>query len=336
MKHLNPENFLGLRTPILDTRSPAEYQQGHIEGAHSFPLFSDEERALVGTTFKQKGQKEAFKLGLSLVGPKMRSFIELAENYASEELRVHCWRGGMRSSSMGWLLEQYGFRVTVLAGGYKAYRNHILDSFKKPLNLKILTGLTGSGKTEILKEMRNQGAQVIDLEGLANHPGSSFGNQLHLPQPSTEMFQNMIFHSLERFNLQKTIWLEDESFCIGQVHMPEDLFYQMRESPRYQLILPKEVRQEYLVSQYGNMGKVNLIEATRAIRKKLGTEQTEKALELIESGHLFEAAGVLLTYYDRMYGKNMGKVENADLAVIESGNLCPAELAREIIKKYGS
>lgn len=336
MEQLKIKDFLLLDIPLLDTRSPAEYDQGHIASAFSFPLFTNEERAQVGTTYKQEGQKCAIKLGLSIVGLKMVSFIEKAEQYKSDKLRIHCWRGGMRSSSMAWLLEQYGFEVFVLAGGYKAYRNHIIEKFKTPLQLKVLTGLTGSGKTEVLKAMSALGAQVIDLEGLANHPGSSFGNQLQLPQPTTEMFQNMIFHQLDAFDPQLPIWIEDESFCIGQVHLPEDLFFQMRESPRYELDLPLEVRQSHLVDQYGKMKKERLIAATQAIQKKLGGAETTRAIELIEAGQLFEASGIILTYYDRIYNKNMNKTDQPKSVKVGSDNLDFTSIAKRVMEQHGN
>ena len=138
MKSLAPSDFLNLNVPVLDIRSPGEFHQGHIPGAISFPLFSDEERATVGTIYKEKSREAAIKKGLELVGPKMVAFVESAEELNSKVLNLYCWRGGMRSSSMGWLLEQYGFEVNLLIGGYKAFRNHTFQTYNDKLKLKVL------------------------------------------------------------------------------------------------------------------------------------------------------------------------------------------------------
>ncbi len=320
---------------MLDIRSPGEYLAGHIPGAISFPLFSDNERASIGTLYKSDGQKAAIKLGLELVGPKMISFIEKAEQLHSDTFRIYCWRGGMRSSSMGWLLEQYGFNIFVLEKGYKAFRYHAFQSFDKPLKLNVLTGLTGSGKTEILKAMKAMGAQVIDLEGLANHPGSSFGNQLQHLQPTTEMFQNMIFHELSKLDTDRPIWLEDESFTIGKVHMPEPLFHQMKDhAQRIVIKIPRHERQRFLVDVYGKMGKDQLKNGTLEIQKKLGTESTQKALELIDNGDHYAAAGILLTYYDRIYEKGISKAGKSIVGTLEMSSLCVEDIANKLIKTY--
>ena len=167
--------------PLLDARSPGEYDHAHIPTAISFPLFTDEERKIVGTTYKQKSREDAIKIGLDFFGPKMRKMVEEAENMISKRqlaignnedsksVFVYCWRGGMRSAAIAWLLDLYGFKVYTLAGGYKAFRNHVLQTFEQPFQFKILGGYTGSGKTEVLNELEKQGETVIDLEKIASH-----------------------------------------------------------------------------------------------------------------------------------------------------------------------
>lgn len=317
--------------PCLDIRSPGEYNKAHVPGAISFPLFTDSERELVGTNYKEDGQKAAIKLGLEIVGPKMKRFIEQAEMLKSGTFRMYCWRGGMRSSSMAWLFEQYGFEVIQLKGGYKSYRHALFALLEQPLKLKVLTGYTGSGKTEVLHEMQKLGAQVVDLEGLANHPGSSFGNVLELKQPSTEMFQNLILSEISSFDLDRPIWIEDESICIGKVHLPEKLYYKMRESPRYLMKVPIERRIELLVRQYGGIGKSRLRKAVEGIQKKLGSERAEEATDAIEKSELAYAAKILLTYYDRQYEKSI-----KEAVKIEVGSLSMVNAADLIIKNYGS
>ncbi|WP_416670847.1 tRNA 2-selenouridine(34) synthase MnmH [Egbenema bharatensis] len=176
-----------LTTPgiILDVRSPAEYEQGHIPGAVSFPLFSNEERAIVGTCYKQQGREQAIELGFEIAGPKCAEFVRRAKGLAPDRLvRVHCWRGGMRSEAIAWILKMAGLRVSVLEGGYKSFRRWVLSCFDQPKPILILGGMTGAGKTVILQELAVRGAQVLDLEALANHRGSSYGNLGLPPNPA--------------------------------------------------------------------------------------------------------------------------------------------------------
>ena len=173
-------------TPLLDVRSPGEYAHAHIPGALSLPLFSDDERAKVGTLYKNQGKVASVQKGLEFVGPKLKGFTKFALKLGSEELLMHCWRGGMRSSSMAWLMESVGLRVLLLDGGYKAYRKMVLESFESPMKIILLGGYTGSGKTELLLQLNEAGEQIVDLEGLANHKGSAFGALGQPDQPSTE------------------------------------------------------------------------------------------------------------------------------------------------------
>lgn len=299
--------------PLLDTRSPSEFAGGHIPGAVSFPLFSDDERALVGTTYKQEGNKQAIKAGLDIIGPKMRGFVEQAESLNSTSLLMHCWRGGMRSQSLAWLLDLYGFEVEVLEGGYKAYRNALLDFFTRPLPLRVLSGPTGSMKTFILQEMQRQGAQVVDLEGLARHMGSSFGNVMCDGQPTTEQFQNDVFDAFLKLDTERPIWLEDESFNIGRVNLPEPLFHQKQHSPVLYIEVPRKRRIEVLVQQYGQLHPEQLEQATEGISRRLGGANTSRAITLIRAGRLSEATDIILQYYDAAY-------ENARRKKNEGGN----------------
>lgn len=296
-----------LETPIIDVRSPGEYDKGHIPGAISIPLFTNEERAAVGTLYKQRGQHVAIKEGLKIVGPKMVSFIEQAEATGHNHLRVHCWRGGMRSESMAWLFERYGFSTSLLVGGYKAYRNSVLGYFDQPLKLIVLTGYTGCQKTELLHEMSRLGAQVIDLEGLANHQGSSFGNAKTDGQPSSEQFQNNLHAYCQSLDPSQPIWIEDESICIGNVSLPESLFRQMSLAPHIRITAATEQRLQFLVKDYGDIDPQKLKASTKAISKRLGTENTEEALSAIDNGNLYQAASLILGYYDRQYEKSISK-----------------------------
>ncbi len=295
--------------PILDVRSPKEYEAGHIPGAISMPLFSNEERAEVGTLYKQKGRQAAIKRGLDIVGPKMSAFIEQAEQLASEQLNLYCWRGGMRSDSMGWLMERYGFKTQILEGGYKAYRKSQRAFYEQPLPLRVITGHTGSKKTQLLHLIAEAGGQIIDLEGHANHQGSSFGNQKTTGQPTTEQFQNNLFEAFRQLDLDQPIWIEDENIVIGMVNLPDELFQQLQQSPHYFLEVPPSERVAFLVEDYGYLPVENLMEATRKISKRLGPQNTKKALEYLQAGDLAKATEILLWYYDKSYDKTIHKKE---------------------------
>ena len=191
-KEISIKEFLSSRTntPIVDVRSPKEYQLAHIPGAINIPLFNDAERAMVGTTYKHEGREKAITQGLELVGPKMAEFVaegkRILQEHQAVYITMHCWRGGMRSKSMATLFNFAGIPTLTITGGYKVYRNAVQQSFANPLHLIVLGGKTGSAKTAILQALQQQGEQIIDLEKLANHKGSAFGQLGEDPQPSSE------------------------------------------------------------------------------------------------------------------------------------------------------
>ncbi|MFB6258783.1 MAG: tRNA 2-selenouridine(34) synthase MnmH [Flavobacteriales bacterium] len=335
MRTLGIEAFLENkeRVPLLDARSPSEFEKGHIPAAHSFPLFSDEERVEVGCTYKQEGRQSAIKTGLRLVGPKMERFIEAAESFGTDRLLMHCWRGGMRSESLACLLEFYGFQVNLLEGGYKSFRRALLDYFEQPMDLRVLTGPTGSKKTKLLYELRSQGEQVIDLEGLARHQGSSFGTQATDGQPTTEQFQNELFEAFRNLDRERPIWIEDESFKIGQVHLVERLYHQKEAAPHYHIEIPWEERVRGLVTDYGGMPKARLIEATRRIQKRLGQKRAEAAIAHIERGELEQAVPLILAYYDKAYRKGIQKKADRIREKLEVNSADPGSIAEELLKK---
>ena len=304
-----------LSSIIIDVRSPAEYEHAHIPGAVNLPLFDNDERAMIGTTYKKQSREAAIKAGLPLFGNKMLPMIETVESWmaaAQKEnhltkptLYVHCWRGGMRSAAVAWLLDLYGYKVIQLTGGYKAYRNWVLEQFTIPYSLKVVGGYTGSGKTEILHALQEKNYSVIDLEGLAHHKGSAFGAIGQLPQPSQEMFENILAKKLWEVNKnKKPIWIEDESQRIGTVLIPTPLFHLMRNSTCYFMTIPFEQRLLFILEGYGKFDQQSLIEATERIQKRLGGLETKNAVEHIMQGELKEAFSILLKYYDKWYEKN--------------------------------
>ncbi len=320
--------------PVIDVRSPGEYDHAHIPGAVSIPLFDNDERALVGTKYKNAGKDAAVLLGLSLVGPKLADFVKQSKklNAQEKEVLVHCWRGGMRSGSFAWLLDTAGLTASTLVGGYKAYRNAVLDSFAQSLNLVILGGKTGSGKTDILKELARQGEQIIDLEGLANHKGSSYGAIGQRPQPASEHFENLIFQTLLTLNTSRRIWLEDESRNIGSCFIPMALWLQMRAAPVTFIDLPKEKRVSRLVAEYANIDHGLLVEATERIKKRLGGKVTKDALDALVRHDYATVADLTLDYYDKAYLHGLSQRNTATIQTIETSEDNPEETAKRLIE----
>ncbi len=327
--------------PVLDVRSPGEYVHAKIPGAISFPLFSDEERKVVGTAYKQESREIAIKKGLAFFGPKMVQFVEEAEaiskaNGGSKKLLVHCWRGGMRSAAMVWLLNLYGFDIYLLTGGYKAFRNWVLQQFQKEYTLNVLGGYTGSGKTYVLQQLRQKHKAVVDLEGLANHKGSAFG-AINMPtQPSQEMFENLVATSLYTEHKragENGIWIEDESQRIGLVNVPVVFWQLLRKSKLYFLEIDFESRLNHIISDYGNGDKDKLIEATTRIQKRLGGLETKTAIAFLQEANLAEGFRILLKYYDRQYTKGLHSRDNLQelLQPVPFGRVEPAAIAQLLI-----
>ncbi len=322
--------------PIIDVRSPAEFEAGHIVGAINLPIFSNEERAKVGTLYKQKGKNEAVILGLEIVGTKLAEFSRTALSVAKQnQLLVYCWRGGMRSASMAWLFEKVGIETFTLYGGYKTYRNHIIETFDKIKKLVVLGGYTGSGKTEILEEIKECGEQVLNLEQIAHHKGSTFGALGELEnQPSSEHFANLLFHELQKFDLHKPIWVEDESKRIGTIHLPDNFFENLRTSFLIKLNVELNYRIERLINDYGNFKKTELINAIHRISKRLGDKNSNLAIEAINSGNLADAVVISLNYYDKTYGFGLSKRNAEFIKEIQLISKEKENFAKQIIQFY--
>jgi tRNA 2-selenouridine synthase len=299
---------------VIDVRSPGEYEHAHIPGAYSLPLFTNEERAIVGTTYKKKSREAAIKIALPFFGYKMAEIIDQVEALTKAmkkqhpenvcEIIVHCWRGGMRSGAIAWLLDLYGFKVFQLIGGYKKYRNWVLTIFEKPYAFKVLGGFTGSGKTEILHAIKQQSIAVIDLEDLAKHKGSSFGALGQAAQPTQEMFENKLANALSSIPNETEIWIEDESQRIGTVLIPNTIFTRMRASICYFIDIPFEERLSFIIKAYGIFDQQSLINATLRIQKRLGGLETKNVVNALIEGETGDAFSILLKYYDRWYEKN--------------------------------
>lgn len=311
--------LLSRSIPVVDVRSPSEFLHGHIPGAHNIPLFSDEERAAVGTKYKREGRIPAILEGLKHTGSSFITKLDSALRLATgNKLLVHCWRGGMRSEAMAWLFSLGDISVSVLEGGYKAYRQCALETLAAERKLIILGGMTGSSKTHILRYIGSSGHQFVDLEGIANHKGSAFGALGQAQQPPTEHFGNMLFDKIRFLDNDKPLWLEDESRSIGSVFIPDEIFTRMQQAPTIVLMMPIEVRLPRLLEEYSCYPPEALNNSIVKISKRLGGDNTREALEAVKRGDFRTAITIVLEYYDKAYLHSIKRKANPKITWIES------------------
>ncbi|WP_057939680.1 tRNA 2-selenouridine(34) synthase MnmH [Algoriphagus resistens] len=304
------DNFWGLRDqhPLIDARSEGEFAQSHIPGAINIPILNNLERVVVGTLYKEKGSQEATIKGFELVGPRFHLILKDAlEQLPKKKIIVYCWRGGMRSQILSWLLSMVGFEVFRLKGGYKTYRSFSFDLVRKDWNLIVLGGKTGTGKTRLLQKLQEAGEQVIDLEGLANHKGSSFGSIGQPVQPTVEQFENNLSEALRKHNPTQSIWVENESRKIGRLILPDRFYRQMLDSPLIDIQKSEQERIDLIVEEYASLPADELILAVLRLKKRLGGLRTSQAIEAIVDGNHTDWITNMLIYYDKAYAFDLDK-----------------------------
>ncbi len=334
MKKTEIRQFLHLaeNIPVIDVRSPLEFKSGHIPGALNIPLFTDEERSIVGTKYKKEGRIPAILEGIRQSGPAMHGKLEQALEAAKDSsLLVHCWRGGMRSEAMAWLFSLAGIRAEVLEGGYKAYRHYVLESLGVKKNMIVLSGMTGSSKTHILRFMKEKGHQVIDLEKIACHKGSAFGALGQPPQPTTEQFANDLHIEWNRIDSDSPVWVEDESRNIGTVFMPEDFFDNMQKARTIVLMMDIKTRMPRLMQEYAEYPAELLKESVTRISKRLGGDNTRDAIQAIETGDIEKAIGITLRYYDKTYQHSIKRRNNPHMIFLQTDTDDIEENANKIL-----
>jgi len=316
---------------IIDVRAPAEYAEDHLPGAISLPVLDDEERARVGTIYKQVSPFTARKLGAALVARNAAMHLEgaLADKPGGWRPLVYCWRGGQRSGSFATILAQIGWRVEVLAGGYKAWRSLVVQAvYDTPVRspVVVLDGNTGSAKTDILNLLPGLGCQVIDLEGLANHRGSLFGHMG--PQPSQKAFEGALAQALAGLDPAKPVVVEAESSKIGNCRMPPELWKAMVAAPRVAIAAPRPARAEYLARAYSDLTSdpERLAATVELLRPVHAQEVIAEWQALAAAGeHAALADSLMEQHYDPRYGKHRARMAG-NVVEVEAETLAPDAL----------
>jgi len=303
---------------LIDARSEREFEKGHLPNAVNIPLLDNIERQKIGTTYKNRGREDAVHQGLELVGPKMHTlytrYLTLAEE-SGKPLLFYCWRGGLRSGISSTLMQWSGRPVFRLEGGYKAYRKWIQEQFERPFQFISVSGNTGSGKTEILHILRDKGFQVLDLEGVANHKGSAYGALGQLPQPSTEEFENKMGWILSKMSENRPVFVESESRSIGNCFVPQGIWDKMETAKVLKIEVSLEQRIQRLLVEYAHFDVELLKSRTEKLRKKLGGQHANAAIEAIDKGEFKHWIEIVLVYYDKTYNHSQNNSNKTGLGV---------------------
>ena len=301
---------------IVDVRSPSEFAEDHLPNAINLPVLNDSQRVEVGTLYKQADPMTAQKVGAALVceniGTHLRNhFADKDKNYRP---LIYCWRGGQRSRSLAVVLAEIGWQVTVISGGYKAYRAYVsqqLETLPTQFNYRVLCGPTGSGKTHILHQLHKSGANVLDLEALANHRGSVLGqvwDRVATPQPSQKSFESNLLQSLQSYPPGSCLWVESESNKIGNIYLPQSLWNEMKKSPGVAIELPLGDRIQWILREYGHLTEHPQILKGKLQRLKslYGGQKFQQWEQMIDSGEFATLIAELLEHhYDRSYRRSI-------------------------------
>ena len=339
------EKFRKVNGPLIDVRSPSEYYKGHMPNSINIPLFDNEERSIVGIIYKNYGREKAVIQGLEYIAIKIENIVnklfEAINVYKSKNdnsnleeptFKIYCARGGMRSQSISWLLEKHNHRSVTLNDGYKSYRKWTLDSFNKKWEIVVIGGKTGTGKTKILKLLGENNFQIIDLEGLACHRGSTFGGLGMTTQPSNEQFENIIAEKLKGFKKNKKIFVEAESSNIGKCKIPHDFFSQMKTADRIEIKKSQSNRIDELINTYSIFNEKDLIEAVLRIKKRLGPQRTTIAIESIKNKDWESVCMSVLEYYDKCY--EYEKTGKNNIKTIDMTDIFDDQTTLRLIKEY--
>jgi len=314
---------------IIDVRSPSEFEADHIPGAINLPVLNDAERAEVGTIYVQDSRFKARRVGAAYVSQNIAGHLtgKLADRPRDFRPLVYCWRGGMRSNSLATILGAIGWRGSVIAEGYQAWRRVVVAELRDagpPFNLLVLDGQTGSGKTKILELLSQRGVQALDLEGLANHRGSVFGGFASAPQPAQKLFESLVWNKLSKFDRTKPIVVEAESSLIGRLSVPDRLMKSIRTAPRIEVRVGVKERAQFLHEAYGDIiaSPERLASAIERLRPYHATTVIESWLEFVRTGqHEQLACELMQNHYDPLYTRQRNKREDQPLALLPLADL---------------
>lgn len=286
----------------IDVRCPREFTKGHFTKAINIPLFSDNQYEKIGQTYKKIGRESATEMGLKYASKSSTSILNQISNLNSKNIIIYCARGGMRSKGFQLLLDNAGHHSFRIERGYKSIRAHTLDSYKSKREVVVIAGSTGTGKTDLLHQMKKDGHNVIDLEHLANHRGSAFGDLGLSEQSTQQQFENDLSSCWLDTDENKPVFIESESRRIGRVTIPPDIWAQMLNGIYLKIDMNINRRIKNLIKDYGHHSKNDLVTRIHRISKKLGGQKTKIAIDLIEKNNLTKLCELLLdSYYDKMY-----------------------------------
>lgn len=319
---------------LIDARSPAEFAEDHIPGAINLPVLSNDERAEVGTVYKQQSRFDARRIGAAYVARNVAHHLETALAARDGDFRplVYCWRGGMRSGAMATILAQVGWRVGVLAGGYRTWRREVVAGLREdgaPLKLVLLDGQTGTAKTAILHRAARLGVQTLDLEGAARHRGSVFGGYEDAPQPTQKAFESALWMRLRDFDLTRPILVEAESSMIGRCEIPQRLWRAMRTAPAIDIAAPLDTRADWLTRSYADIiaNGVRVAAAIDRLKPFAGKAQCAEWRALADARDYESLArGLMAVHYDPLYDRARARRENAGVLSIKLDDFDDASL----------
>ncbi|MDC1383513.1 tRNA 2-selenouridine(34) synthase MnmH [Candidatus Puniceispirillum sp.] len=321
---------------IIDVRSPSEFLDDHMPNAINLPVLKDAQRALVGTIYKKINPFEAKRTGAALVAQNIAEHLQTKLVGKDRNWRplIYCWRGGKRSCAMAKIFSDIGWHSTVIAGGYKAYRKTVLDGLDYlpwQFQLIVLSGPTGTAKTHILRAAAGMGAQVLDLERLANHRGSLLGGEPGSPQPAQRLFESRLNTCLQAFDITRPVFIESESNKIGQIHIPSALWASMRQARRISINAPFEARVAFLQRDYRHIIEKsdNLMQLLSSLRRRYSAEVFNKWYEAIIAENWNGFVEVILeTHYDPSYARSMASRPLVDILSLQANRLDKNDIMR--------
>ena len=319
---------------IIDVRSPLEYEEDHIIGSINCPVLNDQERIIVGTIYKKESTFKARIIGSSLTVRNIAKHIEkkFINQQGSWQPLIYCWRGGQRSKAFSLILSEVGWRTFQLEGGYKKYRNEVINFLNKvgsKLKIILISGKTGSAKTKILQNIKLQGGQILDLENLANHKGSLLGKIPNLKQPSQKLFESKLYHQIKQLDLRRNVYIEAESSKIGNIHIPKTLWAKMIVSPRIEIKADIELRSNFLLKDYKYMCEnPELIKPIiYGLKNRLSKKLINDWMELITKKLWLDLTKSFLeNHYDPSYSSNTIKNDRKVIKKIQAKSFSKEEI----------